>query len=255
MILQRLTANLRAQNWTAVTIEFVIVVTGVFIGTQVANWNNQRLEKRETGRLLEQLRPELQSFTDFFASARSYYATTRAFSKTAFAGWANDPRVTDEQFVIAAYQASQIYGLSTNGNNWALIFGGDQLRNIDNLKIRRGLATLMTLDYAQLDTGAVATRYREDVRRIIPDEVQQAIRAKCGDRPRPDMPLMAFLPSTCRLALRAEVAAASAAALRARPKLVEDLRWQLAAEATLLTNMELFEITTRDLAKRIAALE
>jgi hypothetical protein len=37
MILRRLTQNLRAQNWTAIVIELLIVVVGVFIGTQVAN--------------------------------------------------------------------------------------------------------------------------------------------------------------------------------------------------------------------------
>jgi hypothetical protein len=58
MILRRLSANLRAQNWTAIAIEFFIVVLGVFIGTQVANWNQARLEKQATNRMLDQLRPE-----------------------------------------------------------------------------------------------------------------------------------------------------------------------------------------------------
>ena len=42
MILRRLSANLKAQNWTAIAIEFVIVVAGVFVGTQVSNWNDER---------------------------------------------------------------------------------------------------------------------------------------------------------------------------------------------------------------------
>ena len=61
MILRRLSANLRAQNWTAIAIEFVIVVVGVFIGTQVSNWNQGRLEKQATNRMLDQLRPEIQN--------------------------------------------------------------------------------------------------------------------------------------------------------------------------------------------------
>jgi hypothetical protein len=57
MILRRLTENLRAQNWTAIAIEFLIVVIGVFFGTQVANWNQGRIEKRETERMLVHLVP------------------------------------------------------------------------------------------------------------------------------------------------------------------------------------------------------
>ncbi|CAN5323438.1 hypothetical protein BH11PSE14_BH11PSE14_05750 [soil metagenome] len=39
MILRRLTQSLKEQNWTAIWVEFVLVVAGVFLGIQVANWN------------------------------------------------------------------------------------------------------------------------------------------------------------------------------------------------------------------------
>ena len=42
MILRRLAHNLREQNWTAIAIEFVLLVLGVFLGIQVANWNEDR---------------------------------------------------------------------------------------------------------------------------------------------------------------------------------------------------------------------
>ncbi len=44
MILRRVTEHVKAQNWTAVALDFVIVVVGVFIGIQVSNWNDARLE-------------------------------------------------------------------------------------------------------------------------------------------------------------------------------------------------------------------
>jgi hypothetical protein len=37
MILRRLAQSLREQNWTAIGIEFVLLVLGVFLGIQVAN--------------------------------------------------------------------------------------------------------------------------------------------------------------------------------------------------------------------------
>ncbi len=42
MILRRVIEHVKAQNWTAVALDFVIVVVGVFIGIQVANWNEMR---------------------------------------------------------------------------------------------------------------------------------------------------------------------------------------------------------------------
>jgi len=43
MILRRVIEHVKAQNWTAVALDFVIVVMGVFMGIQVSNWNEARL--------------------------------------------------------------------------------------------------------------------------------------------------------------------------------------------------------------------
>lgn len=47
MILRSLTKHIHDQNWFAVALDFFIVVVGVFIGIQVANWNAERLERTQ----------------------------------------------------------------------------------------------------------------------------------------------------------------------------------------------------------------
>ena len=42
MLLRSLTKHVNDQNWIAIGIDFIIVVVGVFIGIQVANWNEAR---------------------------------------------------------------------------------------------------------------------------------------------------------------------------------------------------------------------
>ncbi|MEL6416192.1 MAG: hypothetical protein AAFQ15_14735 [Pseudomonadota bacterium] len=44
-MLRRITKHVQDQNWFAVGIDFAIVVIGVFIGIQVANWNEARVEQ------------------------------------------------------------------------------------------------------------------------------------------------------------------------------------------------------------------
>ena len=256
MILRRLTANLRAQNWTAITIEFFIVVIGVFIGTQVANWNEARLAKVETKRMLEQLVPELRSQLEFFESVRTYYTTSRRFADRALGAWNGDPDISDEQFVIAAYQASQISGIGTNAENWALTFGGEQLRDMDDVKVRRNMEIMLTADYSQVTLDAVATSYREHVRRIIPIKVQDDIRRECGDRNIRGKAgfIVVVLPETCRLRIPSPEAAAIAASLRAEPKLVEELNWHLAAIAVFMSNVDILEVPIRDLQRDLTTL-
>jgi hypothetical protein len=68
------------QNWFAVTLDFIIVVVGVFIGIQVANWNEERAEfHRETDALLE-LRKEIE------ASIEATLAKAEAYQQVAEAG-------------------------------------------------------------------------------------------------------------------------------------------------------------------------
>jgi hypothetical protein len=47
MFMRRITTRLRQQDWLAVTIEFALVVAGVFLGIQVANWNDARRKGTE----------------------------------------------------------------------------------------------------------------------------------------------------------------------------------------------------------------
>ena len=52
MILRRITEHVKAQNWTAIAIEFVLLVAGVFLGIQVANWNEERQFRGQERELL-----------------------------------------------------------------------------------------------------------------------------------------------------------------------------------------------------------
>jgi hypothetical protein len=45
MILRRVIAHLRKQDWTAVGLDFVIVVLGVFVGIQASNLNSARIDR------------------------------------------------------------------------------------------------------------------------------------------------------------------------------------------------------------------
>lgn len=238
MIFKRAVAKLRAQDWAAITIELGIVIVGVFIGTWVANWNQERAARRDTRTLLLQLKPEMAQQKQFVTSARKYFATTQRYAAIAFAGWRGDASVGDADFVIAAYQASQAYGLSSNEQNWTTIFGGDQLRRIDDPAIRAPLQRLMTFDNSILSYRMLLTRYRDDVRLVIPNDVQQLIRNSCDDRLDANG-LTLSLPATCRIDIPS--AGQVAAKLRAHPELVAELAQHEGAVATHLTNLGLFE--------------
>lgn len=249
MIFKRFAANLRAQNWFAIGIELGIVILGVFIGTLVANWNIERSAKEETSRLLSQVGTEVVALVANLDSIQAYYKVSDRYADRAIAGWGGDRSVNDNEFVISAYQASQINGDGTNSLVWAQIFGAENLRNIDDLGLRRNLRQLMAFDYNLVNLSAAKSRYREEVRKVIPDRMQRAIRARCGDVLSNDGRLI--LPPRCDLILPAGEAARTAVDLRARRDLIGELNWHQAGIATQLQNIRNLKSYCIQLTKRI----
>jgi hypothetical protein len=61
VLLRRITEHVKAQNWTAVALDFVIVVVGVFIGIQVSNWNVARQDRADEAAILQSLHEEVET--------------------------------------------------------------------------------------------------------------------------------------------------------------------------------------------------
>jgi hypothetical protein len=55
MILRRIIQHFRNQEWTAIGIDFLIVVIGVFVGIQVANWNQALNEQQRRDQIIDGL--------------------------------------------------------------------------------------------------------------------------------------------------------------------------------------------------------
>ena len=61
MILRRVINHFRKQEWTAIALDFLIVVVGVFVGLQVSNWNVERQNRDLALGYMERLHDEVVS--------------------------------------------------------------------------------------------------------------------------------------------------------------------------------------------------
>jgi hypothetical protein len=88
MLLRRVIEHVREQNWTAVGIDFVIVVIGVFVGIQVANWNAARVERElvrgHLSEIAEDLRTHLSLDPALLGSATLRIAAVDHIHREAF---------------------------------------------------------------------------------------------------------------------------------------------------------------------------
>jgi hypothetical protein len=61
MLLRRVIGHFRRQEWTAIAMDFVIVVVGVFVGLQVNNWNEARADRTRESTHLAGLARDIQA--------------------------------------------------------------------------------------------------------------------------------------------------------------------------------------------------
>ena len=61
MIMRRIASRLAQQDWFAVVVEFALIVAGVFVGIQVANWNDARKDRELEGTYLARIAQDVRS--------------------------------------------------------------------------------------------------------------------------------------------------------------------------------------------------
>lgn len=76
MLLRRIAKHVKDQNWFAVGLDFLIVVIGVFIGLQVANWNDARLQKADERQLVKRLADEAEELISALSDYRNVHSDT-----------------------------------------------------------------------------------------------------------------------------------------------------------------------------------
>lgn len=76
MLLRRLIEHAKSQNWTAVALDFLIVVSGVFIGVQATSWANGRAEQQQIQTYLQTLKDDLVSDREMLGVVKDQIADT-----------------------------------------------------------------------------------------------------------------------------------------------------------------------------------
>jgi hypothetical protein len=77
MILRRFMQHMNDQNWLAVGLDLIVVVTGIFLGMQVTEWNESRkdrnLEEVYLNRLYSDVHANVQTISSIRQLHRSYF--------------------------------------------------------------------------------------------------------------------------------------------------------------------------------------
>lgn len=145
MILSRVIQHVKAQHWTAVFLDFVIVVVGVFVGLQAQDWNKARQDRALEHQYLQRLRDDFaQSAQD--AKSNIKYMQAQFQLEGQMIDHLRECRLDEAErpgFAEGLFRLGKFYPSS-------LVRGTiDELRSsgrtgiIENLKLRRKISDLV----------------------------------------------------------------------------------------------------------------
>lgn len=181
MLLRRIALHVRKQDWTAIAIDFVIVVVGVFIGIQVSNWNDARLREETARDYIARIREDLAGNRDDLGQRLAYFTRVRMHALAALEALDKPRDTLDEQFVIDVYQATHMLQRELGRDTYDEILSVGANNAISDVVIRQRLSNFYRSIKAQLRLLEVIPPYREIIRRNYPYSVSREMRSACGD--------------------------------------------------------------------------
>lgn len=178
MLLRRITQHVREQNWTAICIDFVIVVVGVFIGIQVSNWNAEREALVAEQEFVEVVRDDIRLNIE---NAQGFLETLSGILDHGYRSLESldsDESCSENcwERLVDFFIASQWIDIRTNQATY------EEIKR-SGLPSDQRLKATLTRYYGSTEQvtiiGSQLPPYREKVRSIIPAYVQEAMWKNC----------------------------------------------------------------------------
>lgn len=183
MILRRLSQSLKEQNWAAIWIEFILLILGVFLGIQVANWNEDRIDRKREQDFLERLLIDIENDQTALERRLNYIRESITYGEDALT-WVEDGTLVESsewKTVMAFYNASRILPYTPLDTTYQEMRSSGQLGLLRDPKLRSALGMYFVISGAVRSDFIVKLNpeYRSHVRGLTPFRIARYISSKC----------------------------------------------------------------------------
>lgn len=255
MVIRRIREHVTGQNWFAVGIDLAIVVLGVFLGTQVNNWNEERLDRDRAGQYRARLVGELDFNARQYALQHTYYRRAKDYGLQALADLAGTTRLSDSDFLIAAYQLTQMDTTRAKTGVFGEMTASGLVNRLGDEETQAIASDFyLSVEVAQRSIEATFP-YRTLLRETMPYDIQIRIRKECGDQNvyyrKRLVGIRLVVP--CPLVIAPAEAATASNIVRSIPDLERQMTRYVASLDEKLDNLGLVQEQARQFRNRLIA--
>jgi hypothetical protein len=238
MVVRQFRKHVADHNWFAAVIDFLIVLIGVFLGIEASNWNQARLDRRQAREYRAMLVSDLDRNIANLETRHRYYNWVKSEALATLAALDQPADELGEQFLIDAYQASQIQPWVLKRTTYDQILSVGAMSELGSPLLRDRIANYyVAADIAGFNVSALPA-YREILRRIMPYRVQERIRSRCNEKvvSTPTGAGDIILPGRCTLGLDTATLRVGVRSIHNWPALDLDInRWLVDLDQKLLS--------------------
>jgi hypothetical protein len=255
MAIRRFREHVARQDWFAVLVDIGIVVLGVFLGTQVANWNEERLEVGQAREFRDRLIAELEFDEHQYQSQLAYYRRAREYGLSALSAFNGTSPLSDRDFAIAAYQLTQTDTTRAKSNVYDEMTARGLVGKLGSPETQEVASDFyLSVDVAQRSLETTFP-YRTMLREVMPYGLQIRIRKECGDRNVyfRDRLVGVAVVHPCPMTITPTEAGDAVRRIRATPGMGQQMTRYVASLDEKIDNVELALIQARLLRNRLLA--
>jgi hypothetical protein len=255
MILRRIREHLLEHKWSAIGIDLAVVVLGVFVGIQASNWNQERTTDEAADIFAERLKADMREEHWGYQLLIVYNREVLANAERAVNALDGTAMISDEDLLVSAYRATQYKQRLRRRSTYDEMISTGNIGLIRDQALRDTAMRLYNISTLEnLVREGMLSRYREEFRMTLPNEVQRVLGQQCGDRyieTGDYAGIEGVLEYRCTTGLTAQATGEAATALRSNSNLVPLLRLRIADIETRLVDLT---INNRTLLDRLNAV-
>jgi hypothetical protein len=142
MLRSRLMGSLRRQDWTAVAIELLTVMLGLFLGLQLNDWNDERQARAREKAALERLHEESESVVSYFHNFIERFDKLNAKQEAAIAALSTGDQAKFDAHELADHIGSLTFypGIAPPRATYDELSGSGLLNAVGSPKVRTAVA-------------------------------------------------------------------------------------------------------------------
>lgn len=142
MILQKLSEAIRKHDWNSVSIEFLIVVVGIFVGLQVDDWNQIRKDRALEQEYLIRLQADMQWNIDNFHQLEKIFESKAVFINSLRESPATDsPIVGSDEFTQGVHYSGYVALPAVRAATFSELESSGRISLLQNIALRNELAS------------------------------------------------------------------------------------------------------------------